>query len=191
MTALVSRPCFHHWQFFLGVSRHGCFFCCCLCFFLLYMSSSGTIQLAGTLDQCTRGIPAKQTNMAARTLHMQMCPVSFTDGSVLSSSHSLRQWTSECMSPSYTQSHMRKQHIHKHWLSKPKDTTETNMSVPRAWAAIIPIEKAVVVWGEKNNNVCLLILTVCADTHRLCVCIITLMLWNLWKRMIHDYDVGQ
>lgn len=97
----------------------------------------------------------------------------------------------ECMSPSYTQSHMRKQHIHKQWLSKPKDTTETNMSVPRAWAAIIPIEKAVVVWGEKNNNVCLLILTVCADTHRLCVCIITLMLWNLWKWMIHDYDVGQ
>lgn len=26
MTALVSRPCFHHWHFFLGVSRHRCLF---------------------------------------------------------------------------------------------------------------------------------------------------------------------
>lgn len=77
-------------------------------FFLRRVSSSGTIQLAGSLDQCTHGIPAEQTNMAACSLHMQMCPVSFIDGSELSSSRSPRQWTSH--SACHTHTHMHTAH---------------------------------------------------------------------------------
>lgn len=131
--------------------------------FLLCMSSSGTVQLAGILDQCSCGIPAEQTNMAACSLHMQMCPVSFTDASELSSSRSLRQWTSHSACQAHTYANNR--HTHKHWLSKPNRKERHNRDkyvTASGWDCYHPIEEAVLAWGKKP--VCLLILTLCVFT---------------------------
>lgn len=117
------------------------------------MSSSGTTKLAGILDQCSHGIPAEQTNMAACTLLMQMCPVSFTDGSELSSCSSLRQWTSQRACHTHTHTHANS--THKRWLSKPnrKERHYWDKYVS-AWGlgCYHPIGKAVVVWGKKTTT---------------------------------------
>lgn len=138
------------------------------------MSSSGTIQLAGILDQCTHGISTEQTNMAACTLHMQMCPVSFTDGSELSSSGSLRQWTSPSACHTYTCAQTPHTHINTDCQSpiEARDTTETNMSVPQGWAAIILSRK--LLWCEEKTttsaywfwqSVCWMVPNVCLYNH--------------------------
>ena len=73
-------------------------------------------------------------------------------------------------SMSHTHTHMQTAHINADCQSpiERRDTTETNMSAPEARAAIILSGK--LLWcEEKNNNVCLLILTVCVLTGTKCV----------------------
>lgn len=68
-------------------------------------------------------------------------------------------------------------HTHKHRLSQPnrkRDTTETDMSAPRAGAAFI-------LWGKLENNSRLIDSDGCVLSGTVCVWIITLIWRNLWK----------
>lgn len=152
--------------------------------FLLCMSSSGTVQLAGILDQCSCGIPAEQTNMAACSLHMQMCPVSFTDASELSSSRSLRRWTSHSACQAHTYANNR--HTHKRWLSKPnrKERHNRDKYVTASGLGLLSSyrESCCGVRKKTKTSAYWFWQSVCSLVP-VCVCIIPL---NLWKRNLND-----
>lgn len=60
-----------------------------------------------------------------------------------------------------------------------RDTTETNMSAPEAWAAIILSGKLLWCEGKKQQRLLIDSDSLCADWYQMCFRIITLMLWNL------------
>lgn len=135
---------------------------CVSCFFPPY-----PYLLADILDQCTHGISIEQTNMAACALYMQMCPVSFRDGSELSFSSSLRQWTSQSACHTHTLTDCQRP-------IETTDTTETNMSVPRGWAAIILSRKLCLLCeGKKQQHLLIDSDSLRAEWYQMCFCIIT------------------
>lgn len=67
-----------------------------------------------------------------------------------------------------------------------RDTTETNMSVPQAWAAIMLSRKLWWCEGKKQQRLLIDSDSLCAECYQMCVCIIKLMLWKLWKRKPND-----
>lgn len=91
-------------------------------------------------------------------------------------------------SMSHTHTHMQTAHINADCQSpiERRDTTETNMSAPEAWAAIILSGKLLWCEGKKQQRLLIDSDSLCADWYQMCFRIITLMLWNLWKMKLND-----
>lgn len=88
----------------------------------------------------------------------------------------------------HTHTHMQTAHINADCQSpiERRDTTETNMSAPEAWAAIILSGKLLWCEGKKQQRLLIDSDSLCADWYQMCFRIITLMLWNLWKMKLND-----